>query len=190
MRSLAFKTAIICATVWIFLKYMIFISEKSIEWFNIAMMANNFLLLSTIAVSIFLTKKSLGFNMGKKRDDLKTGIFAGMVYTLLVVGFNYYYNLKIDSAVLEDRVAQRILVLEDVISTDQGLAEYQERSPQAKSLDREAIVNKERQAARSFLNPKVAGLLMLMFFTLLVIFYAFFITLVIHKIYLKGIPKA
>ena len=190
MRSLAFKIAVICATIWIFLKYMTFMSGKSIEWFNVSMMANNFLLLTAIAVSIFLSKKALGFNTGKKRDDLKTGIFAGMIYTLMVVGFTYYYNAKIDSAVLDDRVAQRILVLEDLISTDEGLAAYQERSPQDKSLTKEAIVSNERQAAESFINPKVVTILMLMFFTLLVIFYAFFITLVIHKIYLKGIPKA
>jgi hypothetical protein len=189
LKQPAIRFALISALVWIALKYIIFISGKAIELFDFSVMANNFMLLLTVSLAIFFTKKNDGFLDVRKRDDIKIGIKAGMIYTVVVVLFSYYYNAYIDSSVLDERIAQRMEQLESAISTDQGVAMYRERNTQAISLSKEQIILKEREATLNFLNPRVSALLLMMFFTLLTIFYSAFITLVIRKIYLPGLQS-
>jgi amino acid transporter len=189
LKQPAIRFALISALVWIAFKYVIFISGKSIELFDFSVMANNFMLLLTVSLAIFFTKKNDGFPDVRKRDDIKIGIKAGMIYTVVVVLFSYYYNANIDSSVLDERIAQRMEQLESAISTDEGLDLYRERNTQAQTLSREQIMLKEREATMNFLNPRVSALLLMMFFTLLTIFYSAFITLVIRKIYLQGLQS-
>jgi amino acid transporter len=189
LKQPAIRFALICALVWIAFKYVIFISGKSIDLFDFTVMANNFMLLLTVSLAIFFTKKNDGFPDVRKRDDIKIGIKAGMIYTVVVVLFSYYYNANVDSSVLDERIAQRMEQLESAISTDAGLELYRERNTQAQTLSREQIMLKEREATLNFLNPRVSTLLLMMFFTLLTIFYSAFITLVIRKIYLPGLQS-
>lgn len=187
IKQAAIRFAVISAAVWILFKYVIFISGKAIELFDFSVMVNNFMLLLTVSLAIFFTKKSQGYAEVRKRDDIQVGIKAGMIYTILVVLFSYYYNAKLDSSVLDDRIAQRIEQLDSAISSDEGLKLYRERNTQAQTLSKDQIIQKEREATENFLNPRVSALLLVMFFTLLTIFYAAFITIVIRKIYLPGL---
>lgn len=187
IKQAAIRFAVISAAVWILFKYVIFILGKAIELFDFSVMVNNFMLLLTVSLAIFFTKKSQGYAEVRKRDDIQVGIKAGMIYTILVVLFSYYYNAKLDSSVLDDRIAQRIEQLDSAISSDEGLKLYRERNTQAQTLSKDQIIQKEREATENFLNPRVSALLLVMFFTLLTIFYAAFITIVIRKIYLPGL---
>jgi len=189
LKQPAIRFALICAIIWMGLKYVIFISGKAIFLFDFSVMANNFMLLLTVSLAIFFTKKSKGFVDEPKREDIKVGIKAGMIYTIFVVLFSYYYNANLDSSILDVRVEQRVEQLEEAISTDEGLKLYRERNTQTQSLSKEQIIQKEREATENFLNPRVSALLLVMFFTLLTIFYAAFITIVIRKIYMPGLQS-
>lgn len=187
MRAFAFKFGLSCAAFWIVLKMAVFFAGKSIDWFDFTVMANNFLLLSAVSLTIFFYKKSENFRDVPKVDDVKTGIFGGMVYTLVIVLFSYTYNANIDSSVLDSKVEQRISQVKKAIDTPEGFKAYLEVNSEASKYTREQIVERERESTQNFLNPKVSALILMMFFTLLTIFYAFFITLVIRKIYLPGL---
>lgn len=189
IKQAAIRFALISALIWIAFKYVVFLSGSAIDWFDFSVMANNFMLLLAISLSIFFTKKEAGFADVSKREDIKIGIKSGMIYTVVVVLFGYYYNSYIDSSVLDERIAQRMEKLESVIETEDGLKLYREQNPQASTLTVEQIINKEREATVNFLNPRVSALLNMMFFTLLTIFYAAFITIVIRKIYLPGLKS-
>lgn len=189
IKQAAIRFALISALIWIAFKYVVFLSGSAIDWFDFSVMANNFMLLLAISLAIFFTKKEAGFADVSKREDIKIGIKSGMIYTVVVVLFGYYYNSYIDSSVLDERIAQRMEKLESVIQTEDGLKLYREQNPQASTLTVEQIINKEREATVNFLNPRVSALLNMMFFTLLTIFYAAFITIVIRKIYLPGLKS-
>lgn len=188
-KQTGLRFALICAAIWMLIKYLIFISGRAIELFDLSVMANNFMLLLTVSLAIFMTKRKNGFSEAKKLDDVKVGIKAGMIYTILVVVFSYYYNTNLDSSVLDARVAQRMEQLDLALSTDEGMKLYREKNTQAITLSKDQIAQKERQATLNFLNPRVSALLLLMFFTLLSIFYSAFITIVIRKIYLPGLQS-
>lgn len=104
LKQPAIRFALICAIIWMGLKYVIFISGKAIYLFDFSVMANNFMLLLTVSLAIFFTKKSKGFVDEPKREDIKVGIKAGMIYTIFVVLFSYYYNANLDSSILDVRV--------------------------------------------------------------------------------------
>ena len=186
-KSPVLRFALLGAIIWIVFKYAIFISGKAIELFDVSVMVNNFMLLLTISLAIFMSKKSKGFPEITKLEDIKVGMKAGMIYTVIVVFFSYYYNNNLDSSVLDARVAQRMEQLELGLSTDDGIKLYREKNMQALTLSKDQIIQKEREATVNFLNPRVSALLLMMFFTLLTIFYSAFITIVIRKIYLPGL---
>lgn len=187
MRTYALRFGLSCAALWIVIKMIVFISGKSIDLFDFTVMANNFMLLTAVALSIFMFKRSQAFRDVPKLEDIKTGIFAGMVYTGCVVLFSYFYNAKLDSSVLEDKIEQRVRQVSMAIDNKENFTAYKKINPEASKYTREQIIERERESTKNFLNPRVSALLLVMFFTLLTIFYAIFITLVIRKIYLKGL---
>lgn len=187
MRAFAFKFGLSCAAFWIVLKMAVFFTGKSIDWFDFTVMANNFLLLTAVSLTVFFFKKSENFRDVPVVADVKTGIFGGMIYTLVVVLFSYAYNANIDTSVLDSKVEQRLEQVAKAIETSEGFKAYLEVNTGAAKYTREQIIERERESTQTFLNPKVSALILMMFFTLLTIFYAFFITLVIRKIYLPGL---
>jgi hypothetical protein len=186
MRGFAFKFGLSCSALWIALKLIVFFTGNAIDWFDFTIMANNFLLLTAVTLTIFIFKKSNQFIESPWLEDVKAGIFGGIIYTLAVVFFSYFYNAQIDSSVLDLKVEQRVGLVSDVIKTEAGLKLYRDENVEARKYSREQIITRERESTLNFINPKVSALILMMFFTLLSIFYAFFITLVIRKIYLPG----
>jgi len=189
MRKFAVQYGLACAVLWIILKMVVFFAGYAIDWFDFTVMANNFFLLTAVSLSIFMYKKYQKFQEVPRLEDIKIGIFGGMIYTVAIVFFSYYYNAKIDNSVLEDRIEQRVTQIAKAIESDENFATYKKVNSDAASYSRAQILERERESTRSFLNPRVSALLLMMFFTLLTIFYAFFITVVIRKIYIPGLKK-
>lgn len=189
MRRFAFRFGLACAGLWILLKMIVFFAGKSIDWLDFAFLSSNFLLLTTIALTIFFTKRAQNFSDVPRLDDIKAGIFGGVVYTLTIVIFSYFYNANVDSSVLDDKIESRTEMVAKALEKEEDFKKYIELNPEANKFNREQIIERERESAKNFLNPRVSALIYLMGFTLLTIFYAIFITLVIRKIYLPGIRK-
>jgi hypothetical protein len=187
VRLLALKYGLIGALFWISLKLAIFFVGKSISWFDFSVLSNNFVLLTAISLSIFFTKRLENFQEGSWAADIKAGVFGGMIYAVIVVSFGYFYNAMIDPSVIEFKINQRIDQLELTISTEEGLKDFQNRFEETRGLSVSEILESERKKSEQFLNPRVGSLLLLMLFTLLSLIYSFFITLVIRKIYVKGL---
>ncbi len=189
MGRLAIIIGSVCAGVWMLIKLIVFMAGKSIDWLDFAFLSSNFLLLTAISLTIFLKKRKENFKEVPRLEDIKSGIFGGMVYTVLIVLFSFFYNAKIDESVLKDKIEQRTALVAKAIESDEGWKAYTEQNKEALKYTRNQIIDRERTSAQNFLNPRVSALIYLMGLTLLTIFYAFFITLVIHKIYLPGMRK-
>ena len=190
MRKFAVQYGLACAVLWIILKMAVFFAGNAIDWFDFTVMANNFFLLTAVSLSIFMYKKHQKFQEVPRLEDIKMGIFGGMIYTVAIVFFSYFYNAKIDDSVLEDRIEQRVSQIAKAIDSEEDFATYKKVNSEAAGYSRVQILERERESTRSFLNPRVSALLLMMFFTLLTIFYAFFITVVIRKIYIPGLKRA
>jgi hypothetical protein len=189
MRTYGLRYGLLCAALWVLLKMIVFLSGRSIDWFDFTVMANNFLLLSAVALSIFFYKRSENFKSVPQLEDIKAGIFGGMIYTVAIVLFSFIYNSKIDESVLRNKIDQRIEQIAKAIETEEGYLEYKKINSDAAKYTREEIIERERNSTAFFINPKVSALLLLLFFTLLTLFYALFVTLTIRKIYLPGWRK-
>lgn len=189
MRTIALRYGLICAALWVLLKMIVFFAGLSIDWFDFTVMANNFFLLSAVSLSIFIYKRSENFKSVPKLEDIKAGIFGGMIYTVTIVLFSFIYNSNIDGSVLQDKIEQRVEQVAKAIETEESFLEYKKINTDAAKYTREQIIERERNSTEVFINPKVSALLLLMFFTVLTLFYALFITLVIRKIYLPGLRK-
>jgi len=189
LDNIAFKYGLGSAGIWILTKLLVFFLGYSIDWIDGILMFNNFMLILVIALAIFNTKRKVNFVDVPKREDIKIGIKTGMIYTILVSTFTYFYNSNIDTSVLNSKITQRLEQFDMALSQEQGIKRYKESNPQSLSLTKEQILVKEREATVNFLNPRVSTLLLLMFFTLLSVFYSAFITLVIRKIYMPGVQS-
>lgn len=162
MRGYAFKFGLSCSAIWILVKMILFLSGKSIDGLDFAFLSSNFLLLSSIALTIFFTKRAQNFREVPNLDDIKAGIFGGVVYTLVIVVFSYVYNSSIDSSVLQDKIESRTQLVAQAIESEEAFKNYINQNPEASKYTREQIIERERESSANFLNPRVSALIYLM----------------------------
>lgn len=158
------------AAVWIAAKLFIYLSGYSIEWYNISALINNFLLLSAVAIGLYLTKKQAGFEKVTFLEDVKSAIAGGVIYTVIVASFSWYYLSSVDSSYLDYKIEERMVLVEEELSDDKNLTLFKEQNPDAELKSREQIVEEIRQTTVGILNPKVQFVFLLMGFLLLSVF--------------------
>src|SRR5690606_32010444 len=105
--KVSIKVGLSLAAVWIAAKLFIYLSGYSIEWYNISALINNFLLLSAVAIGLYLTKKQAGFEKVTFLEDVKSAIAGGVIYTVIVASFSWYYLSSVDSSYLDYKIEER-----------------------------------------------------------------------------------
>jgi hypothetical protein len=184
---ISIKVALAFASLWMAAKLIAYFLDFGSDWYNTSALVNNFLLLSSIAIGVYLTKKQTGFQVVTFLEDVKSGIAGGVVYTLIVASFSFLYLDQIDSSYLDIRIQERMEMVTNQLQTDEQLDEYRTMNPEAELKSREQIVAEIRQTTEGILNAKVQFVFLLMGFILLSVLYSLLVTLLIRKILLKGI---
>lgn len=185
--KISIKVGLSLAALWIAAKLAIYLLGMSIEWYNMSAMINNFLLLSSVGIGLYLTKRNQGFTVLSYLDDVKAAISGGIVYTLIVASFSWYYLEKIDGSYLDYRIEERMILVEESLSDDARLEEYKLANTQSELQSRDEIIAEIRQTTEGVLNPKVQFVFLLMGFMLLTVIYALLIAFFFKKILLKGL---
>ena len=184
---ISIKVGMSLAALWVVAKLIMYLLGSGMDWYNTSALLNNFFLLSTIGIGLYLTKKKNGFEPVSFFEDVKQGIAGGIIYTLIVATFSWYYLDQIDSSYLDYRIDERMTLVVEQLSTDEQLKEYRIANPSAELKSREEIIEGIRQTTYGILNPKVQFVFLLMGFMLLSVIYSLLVTFFIRKILLKGI---
>ena len=173
--------------VWIILTMIAYYTRMSGIAFIPLILVNLFLLLSAIAVGLYLTKKEKNWEYGIFADDFKTAMQGGIVYAVVVAGFVYLYHAQIDTSIRDVLIEERIEALHEAVPDSDTYKKLQENDPswEGKSFD-DYIENQEDQI-KSVISPTSIFVMHLMGLSMLAFFYSFGTTFIIRKVVLKDI---
>jgi len=177
------------ALLWIAAKMITYFLGMGIDWYNTSALLNNFLLLSAIAFGLYLHKRKQGFVSSSFLDDVKEAATSGLIYTMLVAGFSYFYLAKIDSSYLDYRIDERMTMVEQELSEPDKMKEYRISYPEAELKSDAQILLDIRQTTEGVLNPGVQFIMLLMGFLVLSFLYALLVAVFVRKILLRGLTN-
>lgn len=162
--KLPVKVGLLFATIWIAVKMTALAFSFSLDDIKIFVFINMFLLTAAIAYSLYVTKR-------QERDsnllnDIKTGMLAGVPYTVLLSGFLYFYYQTIYPEFNEKKKAEIAQRLEN----PKLIKQIQTSAPGMQNKTKEEIIKQQMQQADSIYNAKftmVVSLLALMVYSTL-----------------------
>lgn len=173
------------ALIWIIMSLSAFLMGASKAFFEIGILINIFLLLCSIAVGIYLSRKEDGFKQTPFLKDFKEAMQAGVVYTLVIAAFIYFYHENIDPSIKQGLIDARLEALhKDVPDEATFLVKYGDDEVWGEKSFDDFIENQEDQT-RSMISTRSVVIFHLMGLLLFSFFYAFFATIILRKIVLK-----
>lgn len=146
---------------------------------------NIFLLLTAIALSLFMVKKQANFEDKTFVEDFKVAMQGGLVFVVLISLFVYVYHTSVDTNYIETRLTERMDYTIDNVPDEAAFAELQEADPtwQDKSyLD--FIENQEDQAV-PFISAKSLATGYLGFGLFMAMFFSIFTTFIFRKVVMR-----
>lgn len=181
------KIGLIFALLWIISKIIFFYAGMSSQTYKTSALINNFFLLCTISITLYLFLKKNAYAQTPFLTDAKQAVIGGFVYTIFVSLFSLLYYSKIDVKYIENKIEIRMEAVKDALKTNEQLAEFKASQPAMELMTREEIYANIRKSAESTLSPKVATIIMLLGFTMLTFLYSVVVTFFFRKILLRGV---
>ncbi|MFT4602175.1 MAG: hypothetical protein ACI857_002361 [Arenicella sp.] len=173
------------ALIFIIITMIFYLAGISKEAFNVGIMINIFLLLCTLAVGLFMTKKEDGYQKGIFIQDFKSAMQSGIIYALTIAGFMFLYHAEIDPSIRQELINKQVEAIHNTVPDAETYATLQDGDPtwQDKSYD-DYIENMEDQIT-SMISPTAVFVAHLMGLTFFALLFGFFVTLIMRKVVLR-----
>ena len=171
------KVALVCSLISIGITLVFFYSGKSDVWFAKGALVNLFLLISAIGVGVFLYKKSEGFSEKGFVDDLKMAMQGGIVFTIMVSGFTYFYYSKIEVNLLEDFRQEKLAEKKALIPNEAAYLEMQKTNPNYKDKTYMDFMENEEDKGSFSMNAKIITLFHSILGMLFSVVFSIFVTI-------------
>jgi hypothetical protein len=179
------KIGLFFALIWIIISLVLYLSGISRDAFKVGILLNIFLLMSSIAVGLFLSKKEKKFEKGTFLDDFKTAMQSGIIYALIISGFTYLYHSQIDVSIRQDLIDAQIEALHRNVPDSETFIELKDNDPTWRDKSYDDYIELMEDQAHSMISPTSVFIAHLMGLTFFTFFFSFFITLIIRKVVLR-----
>lgn len=148
-----FLIGICFALLWCLIKSSFFLLNYDqpdfLKWF---VMLNMFLATLTVSLSIYESKKRLpGQNL---LMDVKNGISGGLIYTVAVSFFIFFYYQNINPQYNIDQLEKREKEISLALDDPKNIADIQSQKPEWRSLSKAELVVELKNNAAVFFSPK------------------------------------
>lgn len=179
------KIAIVCSIISIGFTLAFFYAGKFQEGYEAGPFIKLFLLLSSIAGGVFVVKKKENFIERSFLEDFKYAMQGGIIFTILVSLFVYYYNLKMDTSIIDKKVALRMENSNKNVPDETTYKLLQKDDPTWQ--DKTFMDYKENQEDqfRGFISAKAFALVHVVVGMMLTLFFSVFVTLILRKVVLR-----
>ncbi len=179
------KIAIVCSVISIGFTLAFFYAGKFQQGYEVGPFIKLFLLLAAISGGVFIVKKNENFRERSFLEDFKYAMQGGIIFTILVSLFVYYYHTNMDTSIIDSKVTAlmknsdknvpdeatyKILQRDDVTWQDKTFMDYKE--------------NQEDQF-RSMVSAEAFALVHVLVGMLLTLFFSVFVTLILRKVVLR-----
>jgi len=179
------KIAIVCSAISIGITLAFFYAGKFQQGYEVGPFVKLFLLLASISGGVFVVKKKENFIDRSFLEDLKYAMQGGIIFTLFVSLFVYYYNLKMDTSIIDAKVALRMENSDKNVPDEATykLLQKDDRTWQDKTY-MDYKENQEDQY-RGFISAKAFALVHVVVGMILTLFFSIFVTIILRKVVLR-----
>lgn len=182
--KVTFKTAIICALVWIGFKLLGFQLGWNIpdESHIVLFVFTNMLgLLVAVSVGLYLQKRK-GVEDDSILTDIKNGMASGVVYALIVSGFLYFYYEKIDPDFNKKIIAEREMFYKNMIDDPAKLKQLKDEKKEYETMTKEEILKNLSYGNNMFFSGKFMMMFGMLSMLMLSTLYSVLVTIIYRKI--------
>lgn len=180
------RVAFVCTLVSILITLTFFYLEKSEWWFNKGAMINMFLLLTSLSVGVFLTKKKEGYIERAFLEDLKVTMQGGIMFTVLISFFTYFYYSKIEVSLLEKFRVEKQEAKLALVPNEEAYLEMQKENIIYKDKTYMDFLENEEDKGNYSMNPTLIALIHTVVGMILTLFFSIFATIILRKIVLRS----
>jgi hypothetical protein len=180
MSNISVKIGVGFALLWCLIKYIIFLISPFAE-INPMVMLNIFLLLCSIAVSLYIVKRN-ATEETNALFDIKNAMRAGFPYTIIVACFMYFYYAKINPEYTERLIADKEYKMQQYLNDPEKLAEFKKSDPKFELKTKEEIFAEMRQSPENTLSAGFTSTISLLAMLLLSTLYSILVTVVYRRI--------
>lgn len=183
--KITFKTALVFAAIWIGIKLLGFKMGWNVPSnTTFFVLTNMFFLLAAVAIGLY-RQKIKGEEDDSALVDIKNGMASGVMYSLIICVFLYFYYEKIDPEYNQKMVAEREAYFKTIIDDPVQLKELKKSNEELEVMTKEEIMIEFKKTPQMLFSGSfimVYGILsMLMLSTL----YSVLITVIYRKFLFK-----
>ena len=178
--KIAVKTGLLFAALWILVKmsmYWMGMRDSQIP----GTLINIFCLLLAISVGLFYSKlraKEATNALG----DIKTGMTAGLPYTLIVSGFIFLFYSNIDKEFTQHKISERLTATEKQLSNENTWEQFKRENTDFETYTKEQFFKEEKTKIEAANSPKAIFVMSLLGGLMLGTFYSILVTAIYRKV--------
>jgi hypothetical protein len=147
----------------------------------LSVMINIFCLLATVTFSLYFYKKTEDQSGSSALGDMKKGMSAGMIYTLIVGVFIYVYYQKIDPSFNENRIAIADREIAKDVSNPVKLKAYKAHNPELQSKTEDEIVEQLKKGPRMMFSASFTSTISFLALTVLTTLNSIIVTAILRR---------
>ncbi|MBI1836261.1 MAG: DUF4199 domain-containing protein [Flavobacteriia bacterium] len=185
--KITIKTAIIFAFIWMMIKISFLGMGKAHDLLKIAVIINILCLLLSISVGLYLQKRK-DTEETSALKDVKNGMGAGVIYTVIVSFFIYLYYSKIDLDFNKHQIAEQEILLEKTINNPSDYKKLKESNESFETMSDKQLKIQIQKNIRATYSPQSVTTVALLGMLLLTTINSIFVTAVYRKVVFT--PKA
>lgn len=179
------KVAVVCSFISVVITMTLHSFGKGVLAYEMSSFLNLFLLLAAIAGGLFLYKKSEGFSDKSFIEDIKMALQGGLIYTLLISGFVYYYHTKINTSIIDDKVDDYIEVISQNVPNEATFLEMKKGDKTWKDKTYLDYIENQEDSARGFISAFSLSIMHTVVGLLLTVFFSIFTTIILRKVVMR-----
>lgn len=180
--KVTFRVAIITAICWIAFKLVgIPLGINIPNYTTLFVLTNIFGLLVAVSVGLYLQKRK-GLEDDNMLTDIKNGMTSGVVYSLIVCGFLYFYYEKIDPDYNKKMIAEREMYFKTIIDDPQKLKELKASNKDLEVMTKEEIFIEFQKTPKMLFSGNFMMTFGMLSMLMLSTLYSILITVIYRKV--------
>lgn len=179
------KIAFVCSIISIGFTLAFYYAGKSVQGYEAAPFINLFLLLTAISGGVFMFKKKENFLERSFLEDIKYAMQGGIMFTIFVSLFVFFYHSKMDTSIIDSKVTALLEMSDKNVPNEEVYKELQKNDKTWQ--DKTFMDYKENQEDqfRSMVSAEAFALVHVVVGMLLTLFFSIFVTLILRKVVLR-----
>ncbi|HIP35488.1 MAG TPA: hypothetical protein EYG85_01390 [Crocinitomix sp.] len=179
------KVALVSVLISISLALIMLYLNLNTLWFSSSNFIHIFLLLTSIAVGLFLTKKVTAFAQLHFLEDIKIAMQGGMMYVIFMGFFIYYYHSSLDTSIVDTKRLEWIQSIEENVPNEQVYLELQEKDPTWRGKSYLDYIENQHDSVYAFISAKSIAIANVVAGLFLTLFFSIFSVLILRKAVLR-----